>query len=345
MPATNRKIQEKLPETMRAVRQHGQGGALTIETVPLPEPGPGEVLIRIQATPINPSDLAMIRGNTLVSRYPYTPGLEGSGIVVKAGSGLFPALRKGKRVACTPVPGKDGAWAEYMVTSAMRCSPLPAHIAPEEGSMMLVNPMTALAFIDMARKGKHLAIVNNVAASALGKMLIRLSVKYDVPLINIVRKESQVEALEQLGAAYVLNSNEDGFREKLRQLARDLGATLVLDAVAGRQTSGLLEVVPRGSRLIVYARLSGEDISLDPALLIRDDKQLSGFYLGNWLQSKNLLFKMRLVHRVGRLLPDILASPVSRKMPLESVEEALHLYTESMSAGKILLIPAQSHRP
>lgn len=324
---------------MRAVRQHGSGGALTIESIPLPEPGPGEVLIRMQASPINPSDLSMIRGDPPGSLYPCTPGLEGSGIVVRAGSGLFPALRKGKRVACTPVPGKDGAWAEYMVTSAMRCSPLPAHITPEEGSMMLVNPMTALAFMDMAKKGKHRAIVNNAAASALGKMLIRLSVKYHVPLINIVRKESQVKALEQLGAGYVLNSSDGGFRENLQKLVRDLGATLILDAVAGRQTSELLAAAPPSSTLIVYARLSGENIEFPPGLLIRDNKQLSGFFLGDWLRSKNLFFKIRLLNRVGRLLRGTLASPISRKMPLEKVEDAITLYTEHMSAGKILLIP------
>jgi len=324
---------------MHAVRQHRQGGALAVESIPIPEPGPGEVLVKMQASPINPSDLAMIRGDTPGSCYPYTPGLEGSGFVVKAGRGLIPALRKGKRVACTPVPGKDGTWADYLVTSAMRCYPLPADISTEQGSMTLVNPMTALAFIEIARKEKHRAMVNNAAASALGKMLVRLCDKYQIPLICIVRKGKHVNTLRQLGAEYVLDSSEDSFQEELHRLSRELCTTLVLDAVTGEQTSRLLDAVPPGSRLIAYARLSGENITVDPGSLILEDKQLSGFNLGNWLQSKSLFFKIRFLKRVGRMLSGTLASQIRRTMPLEKVEEAITLYTNNMSEGKILLIP------
>lgn len=332
-------IKEALPESMLAVRQHRPGGELVTESIPLPGPGPGEVLVRMQASPVNPSDLAMIRGDSPGIRYPYTPGLEGGGIVVKAGRGLLPALRKGKRVACTPVPGKDGTWADYMITSATRCAPLPADITTEAGSMMLVNPMTALAFIDIARKEKHRAVVNNAAASALGKMLVRLSGKYRLPLINIVRKEEHVKELEHMGAAYVLNSSDDNFREDLKRLAGKLNATLILDAVTGKQTALLLDAVPRGSRLIAYARLSGDHISVDPASLILEDKQLTGFQLGNWLQSKSLLFKIRFLNRVGQMLPGTLASQIRRRMPLEKAEEAITLYKKNMSGGKILLTP------
>lgn len=323
--------------SMRAVRQHGPGGKLVMETVPVPVPGPGEVLIKMHASPINFSDLSMILGNSPVSHYPFTPGLEGSGTVVKAGRGLFPALRKGKRVACTPVPGTDGTWAEYMVTGALRCTPLPGHISSEQGSMMLVNPMTALAFIEMAKKGKHRGIVNNAAAGALGKMLIRLSVKYGIPLISIVRREEQAEDLRRMGARYVLNSSDPGFREELHRVTRELGATLVLDAIAGQQTSLLLEAAPHRSTLVVYGRLSGEKIKIEPGQLIREGKELSGFFLGSWLQSRSLVSRMRSVNRIGRMLSGTLASPVNRTMPLEQAQEAIQFYRDHMSAGKILL--------
>ena len=324
---------------MRAVRLQRPGGELRIESLPLPGPGPGQVLVKIGAAPINPSDLAILRGNTPALRTPWTPGLEGSGTVVKAGKGLIPALRKGKRVACTPDPGGDGTWAEYMVTSAMRCSPLPSEVTLEQGSMMLINPMTALAFIDIARKEQHRALVNNAAASALGKMLLGLSKKYRLPLICIVRKQEHADELVQLGAEYVLNSSSEHFREELHRLAIELDATLFLDAVTGEQTSLLLETAPKGSRLIAYARLSGENMSVDPALLIREDKQLSGFYLANWLRTKNLLSKIRFLSRVGSMLNGTLASKIRLTMPLEQAEEAVSLYTGNMSAGKIILMP------
>jgi len=336
---------EALPESMRAVRQHAPGGGLVTESVPLPEPGPGEVLVRMHASPINFSDLSMIRSNTPLFRYPFIPGLEGSGVVMKAGKGLLPALRKGKRVACTPVPGRDGAWAEYMVTSAMRCVPLPAGISAEQGSMMLINPMTALAFIELAKRDRHRAMVNNAAASALGKMLIRLSGKYNLPLINIVRKETQVRALEKMGAEYVLNSSESNFPDELHRLTRELGATLILDAVTGPQSALLLGAAPPGAMLIAYARLSGENMTVEPGSLIREGKHLSGFQLGRWLDSKSLLCKLRFTRRVGSMMAGILASPIRTSMPLEKAEEAIRLYTEHMSEGKILLIPGQSSVP
>jgi NADPH2:quinone reductase len=237
-----------MQNTMKAVRQAEAGGRLLIETVPLPEPGPGQVLVRMAASPINPSDLASIREPYMVSSWPFTPGLEGSGTVVRAGKGLLPALRKGKRVACSPDPGGDGTWAEYLLTSALRTVPLPAKVGFDQGSMLLVNPMTAMAFIHMARRGRHGAMVNNAGASSLGRMLIRLTTHYGIPLISIVRREDQVEALKTEGAVHVLNSSDPSFEADLRDVSGRLGATLVLDAVTGPETGRLLRRIhPGGS--------------------------------------------------------------------------------------------------
>ena len=326
-----------MPEEMKAIRQHEPGGALKVEQTRVPRPGPGEVVVKMDASPINPSDLALIAGGYLERSYPFTPGLEGSGTVVVAGSGLLPRLRLGKRVACSPAHGGDGTWAEYMLTSAMNVAPLPGGISQEMGSMMLVNPMTAMAFIQLAREGKHRAIVNNAAASSLGKMLIRLSLSQDIPLINIVRKEEQIDVLKELGAIHVLNSSADTFKEELKQLANKLEATLFLDAVTGSQSSILLEAAPRGSTLLAYARLSGDPISADPGFLIKEEKAILGFQLGNWLQTKGLLFKLRFVSRVKKQLGSELSSHIKRSYPMESVEEAIAHYREHMSDGKIVL--------
>ena len=118
--------QFEVPTTMRALRQHEPNGPLVLDIVPVPEPGAGEVLVRMAASPINPSDLALMKGDYLTRQYPFVPGLEGSGTVVKAGNGLLPGMRLGKRVACTPNPEADGAWADYMKTAALRSVPLAA---------------------------------------------------------------------------------------------------------------------------------------------------------------------------------------------------------------------------
>lgn len=322
---------------MKAIRQHEAGGPLSIEEIEVPHPGPGEVLVKMDAAPVNPSDLAVLKGGYLERPYPFTPGLEGSGTVVAAGKGFFPRLRLGNRVACSPQHGGDGTWAAYMLTSAMNVAPLPKQISGEQGAMMLVNPMTAMAFMHLAQEGKHQAIINNAAASSLGKMLISLTNSLGIPLINIVRKEEQVASLKELGARHVLNSTSSSFKEELSQIAHELNATLILDAVTGAQSAMLLDAAPRGSTLVAYARLSGDPLAVDPAALIREEKKIIGFQLGNWLQSKGLLFKLRFLNGVKKQLGSQLSSHISRSYPLEEAEKAITHYKEHMSEGKILL--------
>ena len=326
-----------MSEMMKAIRQREPGSTLQIESIPMPEPGPGEVLVRISASPINPSDLANIAGNYMAKSWPFTPGLEGSGTIVKAGSGLLPRLRMGKRVACSPNAGGDGTWAEYMKTSVMKTVPLPGNIGLEQGSMMLVNPMTAMAFIQLFKEGGHTAMVNNAAASSLGKMLIRLAADRNIPLINIVWKEKQVQELRAMGALHVLNSSSDSFEDKLRVLSRQLGATLILDAVTGKESGRLLSAAPDGSTLVAYARLSGDPIQADPSDLIRLEKNIKGFQLGNWLNSKSTVFKLRFLKSVKKEMSSSLHSHVNQILPMEQVMQAIALYQENMSAGKVLL--------
>jgi len=326
-----------IPDQMAAVRQYEPGGPLQVEPMPVPRPGPGEVLIRMEVSPVNPSDLALLAGGYMDPSYPFTPGLEGSGTVVQAGSGLLPSLRLGKRVACSPMHGSDGTWAGYMLTTATNVAPIPARVSMEQGSMMLVNPMTAVAFIQMARKEKHRAIINNAAASSLGKMLVRLTRNRGIPLINVVRSETQAETLKKLGAVHVLNSRSPSFAEELRSLAHTLNATLVLDAVTGSQSAVLLDAAPPGSTLVVYARLSGDLFQADPGALIREGKKVEGFLLSNWLRDKSLFFKLRFISRVRKALDSELASTVNRSYPLEHAEEAIAYYRDHMSDGKIVL--------
>lgn len=322
---------------MRAIRQYEAGGSLKAEELDVALPGPGEVLVKMDTAPVNPSDLGVLKGGYLERSYPITPGLEGCGTVVAAGGGLLPRLRLGKRVACSPMPGGDGTWADYMLTSAMRVAPLSKGISSEQGAMMLVNPMTAMAFLHLAREGKHRALVNNAAASSLGKMLIRLTRKEGIPLINIVRKEEQVSSLKELGASHVLNSSSPSFSKDLSELAHELHATLILDAVGGSHSAVILDAAPRASTLVAYARLAGEPLSANPLDLMMEDKRIIGFQLGNWLQTKGLIFKLRFIGRVKKQMDSELSSSISQTFPLEKVEEAIDLYMTNMSDGKILL--------
>ena len=337
MSANNHK--KSIQGFMQAIRIHEPGGPLHVDQVKVPEPGPGEVLVKMAAAPINPSDLALLTGKYLPRNYPFTPGLEGSGVVVSHGSGWLGKLRQGKRVACSPKHMGDGTWAEFMVTGAKRTIPLPKPVSLNQGSMMLVNPMTAMAFIQIAREGKHQAMVNTAANSSLGRMMVGLCREFQIPLINIVRSEAHLDALKDLGAEWVLNSESSDFPDILSELAQKLKASLWLDAVTGSMTGDLLRAAPKGTTILAYARLSGQPITMEPAHLIRKDITLQGFQLGNWLSQKSLITTLRTVKQVGSRLGGVLSSQIRETTAFSGVEEAIHRYEAEMSLGKILLVP------
>ena len=328
-----------IPETMEAVQLEENGGPLSVRQIPVPRPGPGEVLIRMAASPINPSDLAFVMGSYAFQRsFPVVPGFEGSGTVVAAGSGMIPRLWMGRRVACAAAQTLDGTWAEYMATSAMRCFPLEKKLTLEQGAMLVVNPMSVIAFFDIAKREKHGAIVSNAAASALGRMIVRLGLKYGVPIINIVRRQEQVDLLQSLGANYVLNSRDADFPRQLRTLAHDLKATLLLDAICGEQTQQLLDAAPFGSTVLVYGNLSGEQGKFEARSLLFEDKRVVGFFLPNWVAKKSFVQTLKDTRRVQQLAKTDLRTAVQKRLPLSAVQQALEIYQNDMTAGKVLLV-------
>jgi len=294
----------------------------------------------MSAAPINPSDLARIRqmqGTAMETNF--ICGIEGSGTVVACGSGLLPRLWLGKRVACSSLAPASGTWAGYMVTSAMHCIPLPAGINYEQGAMMLVNPMTAVAFIDISRKKGHKAIVNTASASSLGRMLELLAHQQGIPLVNIVRNNKQKQDLLASGSIHVLSSADEDFPGSFSELARQLKASLILDAVGGQLTRLLLMAAPPGSDIVIYGNLSGEEPEIDHRSIVTENKKVSGFFLGNWLKEGSLLNKVYTIIRVRKLLKREFTIPVQGRFSLHNAQEAVDAYLGNMTAGKVLLIP------
>jgi NADPH:quinone reductase-like Zn-dependent oxidoreductase len=331
-----------LPDQMQAVvlRSYGEGwDNITVDHQPVPRPGAGEVLIRVAAAPINPSDLAFMRGLYAFKKtLPAVPGLEGSGTVVATGSGVLARRLQGKRVACA-APDTGGTWAEYVVTSARTCLTLPATVSDEQGAMVLVNPLTAWALVDIARRRRTRALVQTAAAGALGHMIARLCLRRGLEAIHIVRRPEQVRALQEARAAHVLDSSAPDFDTMLADLCRRLRATLAFDAVAGSMTGRLLAAMPRGSQIIVYGALSWEPCTLDPGDMIFAGKSVTGFYLPHWLGHKGLPSLALLQRRVMPLLTGDLRSEIQARFPLADARQALQTYETGMTRGKVLFTP------
>ena len=336
-------MSDTIPTTMKAVLLTAGGEPLTIGQIQVPRPGPGEVLVKMHASPINPSDLAFLGGDYGIQKsYPTVPGFEGSGTVVAAGKGLLPKLWMGKKVACAASPQYDGCWAEYMKTSAGMCVPLSKNVSLEQGSMMFVNPMTALAFFDVYKKlpnptKKTRAIINTAGASALGKMVIKLGQKQGIPVIAVVRRQEQVEMLKKEGANYVVNSSSSAFNAELKELAHTLNASVIFDAVGGSMVQTLLDAAPKGSTLFNYGRLAKEACEINLKELLFNGNQIQGFWLTGWLHSKNMVQSLMNTRKIQALLGKELGTTVQQEFPPEEIQKAIEIYTNNMSLGKVLL--------
>lgn len=231
---------------------------ISLAETPVPEPGEGEVLVRIEAAPINPSDLGLLFGpadmrtakSSGTAQRPVVTarvseklmpmvagrvdqslpvGNEGAGIVVRAGTSDAAQALVGKTVAIIG----GATYSQYRCVPAALCLVLPDGTTPAEGASCFVNPLTTLGMVGTMRLEGHSALVHTAAASNLGQMLVRLCAKDGVELVNIVRKPEQVTLLQGLGAGHVCNSSEPGFTEALTEALVATGATLAFDATGG----------------------------------------------------------------------------------------------------------------
>lgn len=331
-----------IPTFSRVVLLHACGDSPIIEIVErlTPKPKPGQILVQMAAAPINPSDLLFLQGlYGLNKTLPIVPGLEGSGLVVAAGKGFLSKRLLGHRVACSGLGNGDGTWGEYVVLDADSCIPVSIDVSDEQAASMFVNPWTAIALTEIARKGRHKAIVLTAGVSQLARMMLRLCKPQGIPILHIVRNSTQVKLLESLGAKEIINSSEPYF---WRQLAIDcdrLKATIAFDAVAGNMTGILAQAMPPSSRVVVYGSLASQFCQVKVNNLLFEKTTIEGFWLNHWLSKKNLLQQLFLGKRTQRLLSSTVKTEVRERLPLEKIDQALKLSATNATGGKVLLIP------
>jgi len=335
---------EKIPDQMTVVVLDSYTGveALRVEQRPVPKPGPNEVLVKVAATPINPSDLAFIEGLYGFKKpTPVVPGFEGSGTVVAVGNGMMGRYLNGRRVACVSQERGDGVWAEYMVTTISLAFPLDGSVSFEQGAMSVVNPLTAMAFLALAKEGKHKTIVLTAAASALGQMVNRLFYSEGKRVISIVRSEEQVNLLEEQGADTVLDSSKLNFERDLRDLCQQYQVRLAFDAVAGEMSMQILAAMPPHSTVTIFGGLSYKPAMADIGDLVFHDKSMDGFWLTTWMAKKSFIQSLIIWKRAQKLMATDLASEIRNQFPLHEVQTAIKEYQKQMTGGKFLLSPKQ----
>jgi NADPH2:quinone reductase len=243
---------------LRSLIKAGAELELSLASVTLPAPGPDEVIVRIEAAPINPSDLGLLFGaadmsSATASGTPDRPvlsakvperamkamagrldqsmpvGNEGAGTVVEAGASPAAQALLGRVVAAV-----GGAmYSQYRTLKVAQCLVLPAGTTPADAASCFVNPLTALGMVETMRLEGHRALVHTAAASNLGQMLNRICIADGVPLVNVVRTAEQVRLLRAMGATHVCDSTAPTFIEDLTQALVETGATLAFDAIGG----------------------------------------------------------------------------------------------------------------
>lgn len=376
-------MQNKHSKEIRSTVTGDGNVEISIAKVGIPTPADDEVLIEIYAAPINPSDLALLTtfggdvsnikvsgsGDNTVASMSVHPavmrsmksrvgqsmpvGNEGAGVVVDAGINAKSLI--GKTVGLA-----GGAmYSQYKCAPAVNCLVMDDGIAPSEAASSFVNPMTALSFVETMKMENHSAIVHTAAASNLGQMLVKVCKSENIPLVNIVRKEEQVDILKNIGAKYICNTNESDFMERLVGALTETGATLGFDATGGGNNGELAGQILAAMEVAAnnasgeYSRYGSETYKqvyiyggLDPSPTILKRSYGMSWGLGGWLLTPMLgkigmekFQEMRA--RISKEIKTTFASEYSQEISFEEMlqPEIINSYVKQKTGSKFLVNP------
>jgi NADPH:quinone reductase-like Zn-dependent oxidoreductase len=345
---------------------------ISLVEVATPEPAADEVVVRVEASPINPSDLGLLIGaadmttakasgtkdapvitakvleaamKAMAGRLDQSMpvGNEGAGVVVKAGSSDAAQALMGKTVAMI-----GGAmYAQYRCLKVTECLPLPAGTTPAEGASCFVNPLTSLGMVETVRREGHKALVHTAAASNLGQMLNKICLKDGIGLVNIVRSADQADILRKIGAKHIVDSTAPTFMDDLTDAIAETGATLAFDAIGGGKLAGQILTcmeIAANKTATTYSRY-GSSVhkqvyiygSLDPGPVILNRAFGMAWGVGGWLlfpflQKIGPADGARLRQRVVNELKTTFASHYTQVVSLQEALQLLNMTAYSKRA-------------
>lgn len=352
---------------------------LAVQRAEVAPPGDDEVVVRVEAAPINPSDLGMLFAGADLSTVaavdgdlpavsaslgpavlaaqagrlgiPMPTGNEGGGTVIAAGASEAAQALLGKVVGFL----SGNAYAQYRAVNAAACLAMADGTDPADAAAAFVNPLTALGMVETMRAEGHTALIHTVGASNLGLMLNRICIDDGVGLVNIVRKPEHVEQLRQAGATRVVDSSADSFIADLTDALRATGATIAFDAIGGGEMAGTLlscmeKVASEGDEFSRYGSNTHKQVYIYGGLdrgptTLRRDFGMS-WSLGGWLLTP-FLMKIgpeggsRLRQRVADEIATTFASTYGMRLSLSDVvdPDQVRRYGRMATGEKALVTP------
>jgi NADPH:quinone reductase-like Zn-dependent oxidoreductase len=308
---------------------------IELNTVSQPALGQDDVLISMEAAPLNPSDFLLVRGKYGVRPdLPFSVGAEGVGRVTQTGSKVDVAL-KGKRVLILPTY-EQGTWAEQVVVPVRNIVPMGDKADPMQLAMIGINPATAYLLLK-----RYVSLMpgdwigQTAANSAMGQYIIALAKLAGVKTLNVVRREEAAEQVRQFGGDCVILEGGN-LHKDIEEALGGKQLSLVLDTVGGTTVGELSKSLKTGGSIVTYGMQSGQFPALSPDFLFRD-LSLHGFWLVNWLRNAPRREIQEIYNKLGDLVADgLLSADIEHVYPLDQFKEALEQSLKSNRGGKIL---------
>lgn len=336
-----------MPDTVRALvadRAGEPADVLRLERRPRPEPGEGQVLVRVLAAPVHASDLHVTRG-----RYGYTPefptvlGSESVGVVEELGPGVD-IVDVGQRVITVLV---TGTWQERIVVAASQIAPVPDGLSDSTACQATTNPLTALLLLRDIGVQPGEWLLQTAAGSTVGKLVAQLAWHRDIRTINVVRRRAAVAEIRDLGGTEVICTEDEDLAARVHEIVGHQGVRKALDCVAGQLGADVFQALAPGGELLVYGALSthrqtdpaAPTIPLFPRSVVYEAKTLRGFWLFRWVVSTPPdETRATLVEAHDLVTNKVLDIPDGQPIPLERYIDAVTLAEAPAHGTKPLLV-------
>ena len=325
---------------MRALVQPRFGDpaeVLSVQEVPDPRPGPGQALVRVLLSPVHNHDLWTVRGSYgFKPEMPARAGTEAIGVVAEVGEGVE-GLEVGQRVA---TGGSFGAWAELIVAPAAGLVPVPDGISDEVAAQLVSMPFSAVALVDFLELSEGDWFVQNAANGAVGRLVSQLAEARGVHVLGLVRRADGVAELREQGIGNVVATDDDGWRDRVREIVGDAPLVAGVDSVGGRAAGDGVSLLAEDGGLVVFGAMASPTLEIASGDVIFKQVVIKGFWGSKVFPAMERQKRARLMGEiVTGIASGALTLPVERVYALEEIADAARANQAPGRRGKILLRP------